>query len=771
VNEACDVAVVGMGLVLPGASSPAEFWSLLSGDQVVYSGQHDAIGFADFTGESDVSSATGQYGALPGFAAHPRLRHESAAGTAPVSLSTRWLRHSLLQALDTATVRPRDRCLFAAGIGAGAMLNLEEALVAASAARQLAGLAFGADPNGPRRVREALAHRYPHAGPRPERFLPHTVIRDSADDVLPDGTELVVLDSACSAGVFAVDAAVRALLLDDADVAFCGGVSATTATEYVTMSRLRVVSSSGEVRPFDHAGTGTLFTDGAAVLALKRFDRAEADGDEVLAVLAGVGTSSDGRGKALFAPDANGQRQAILRARDRAGVGSADVGWLVSHAIGIPAGDAVEFAAMDSVTDASDTCHVTSYKSVTGHPSYPSGVLGIITAALGMRHGVIPAQRLFEKPPETYPAGDSGLRISTEDVAFSGNGTRVVGVSCYGFGGGNGHVVVTDRRAGSQGTRRHERGEVVLVGWGAHLPGVPAPDRLSALLHDGGLDLPAVFDTPYPVPSPAAVGIPPSTLRRVGRCQPMILHAVNALADTHGRPWRELNAHTGVLTGLFGPPDAAMTYPQRIHLRAVRRALTDDRLLAVYDQYEKGVRTLVPEVTEDAVTAVLGNCVAARVSKRFDLHGPNMVVDDGVDSTLTALRLAMRALHSGDLDLALVCGISGNPHPELLDLVRALDNRVTEIAEGAFAFAVTTADLATAHDLPVLARLSSWSPNDRKPEAVVDTGPVHGRSYLAADSALAILAAVTHPTGDVVVTGYGGELGSAVPHSIRILTP
>ena len=770
-NEGCDVAVVGMGLVLPGAGSPAELWSLLTGGETSYRGDTDAIGFADFTGESDVSSASGCYGALSEFAAHPRLRHEFATGAAPVSLSARWLRHSLLQALDTATVRPRDRCLFAAGIGAGAMLNLEEALIVASAARQLAGLAFGADPVGPRRVRELLAHRYPHAGPHPERFLPHTVIRDSADDVLPDSTELVVLDSACSAGVFAVDAAVRALLLDDADVAFCGGVSATTATEYVTMSRLRVVSSTGEVRPFDHAGTGTLFTDGAAVLALKRLERAEADGDAVLAVLAGVGTSSDGRGKALFAPDARGQRQAILRARDRAGVGSADVGWLVSHAIGIPAGDAVEFAALDSVTDGADTCQVTSYKSVTGHPSYPSGVLGIITAALGMRHDLIPAQRLFEKPPATYPAESSGLRIPTEDVVFGGHGTRVVGVSCYGFGGGNGHVVVTDRRTGGRRTRRHEGGEVVLVGWGAHLPGAPAPDRLPALLHGGGLDVPAVFDTPYPVPSPAAVGIPPSTLRRIGRCQPMLVHAVNALADAHGRPWRGLNEHAAVLTGLFGPPDAAMTYPQRIHLRAVRGALTDDRLLAVCDQYEKGVRTLVPAVTEDAVTAVLGNCVAARVSKRFDLHGPNTVVDDGVDSTLTALRLAMRALRSGDLDLALVCAVSGNPHPELLDLVRALDDRVTEIAEGAFAFAVTTADLAAANDLPVLARLSDRADDDHEPAAVVGTGPAHGRSYLAADSAIAILTAVTHPAGDVVVTGHGGELGSAVPHSVRVQSP
>jgi hypothetical protein len=97
--------------------------------------------------------------------------------------------------------------------------------------------------------------------------------------------------------------------------------------------------------------------------------------------------------------------------------------------------------------------------------------------------------------------------------------------------------------------------------------------------------------------------------------------------------------------------------------------------------------------------------------------------------------------------------------------VRALDNRVTGIAEGAFA--VTTADLAAANDLPVLVRLSAQA-DDHEPAAVVGTGPAHGRSYHAADSALAILTAVTHPAGDVVVTGHGGELGSAVPHSVRV---
>ncbi|MEU6645301.1 beta-ketoacyl synthase N-terminal-like domain-containing protein, partial [Saccharomonospora sp. NPDC046836] len=637
---------------------------------------------------------------------------------------------------------------------------------------------FGGDPDGPRRVREILLRRYPHAGPHPQRFLPHIVVRDAAWNILPDTSELVVVDSACSAAMFAVDAGVRSLLLGDADVAFCGGVSSVTPTECVTMSRLGVMSTSGEVRPFDHGGTGTLFSDGAAVLALKRLERAQADGDEVLAVLTGVGTSSDGRGKALFTPDARGQREAVLRARRKGSVAPGSTRWLVSHAIGIPAGDAVEYSALDSVTDRTAACHVTSYKSVTGHPSYPSGALGIITAVLGIRNAMIPAQRLFDRVPSTYPAEAGGLLVAAEDVPFPETGPKVVGVSCFGFGGGNGHVVITDRPTA---TPPHPPGDdpvddVVLVGWGTHLPGTPDRHRMTADLRSGRLDIPATFGDPYP-PPPAALGVPPSVLRRVGRCQPMLLQAVSALADVHDTPWRGLNENTGVHVGLFGPPEVAMTYPQRVHLRAVRRALADapdterDRLLPVYDQYRETVLALVPGVTEDAVTGILPNCVAARVSKRFDLRGANMVIDDGTDSTLTALRLAMRALQAGDLDLALVCGVSGNTHPELLTLTRALDSDVTELAEGAFAYALTTASIATTHDLPVLARLRPWSLGQPQPPAVVAAGPIHGRTYLGADGALALLTSLAHTEPEVLVTPHSGDLGGTIPHGVRLLTP
>ncbi|MEU6647175.1 beta-ketoacyl synthase N-terminal-like domain-containing protein, partial [Saccharomonospora sp. NPDC046836] len=174
-NEDTTIAIVGMGLALPRASSPEELWSLLTRGEPIYSGQPDTIGFDDFTSEDPdcvVSSTSRRFGALADLAGHPRLRHETSAGTAPVSLSTRWLRHSLLQAVNTTTVRPRDRCHFTVGVGATSMLNLEEALVVETAAHQLAELAFGGDPDGPRRVREILLRRYPHAGPHPQRFLP-----------------------------------------------------------------------------------------------------------------------------------------------------------------------------------------------------------------------------------------------------------------------------------------------------------------------------------------------------------------------------------------------------------------------------------------------------------------------------------------------------------------------------------------------------------------------------------------------------------------------
>ncbi|MFF3557943.1 beta-ketoacyl synthase N-terminal-like domain-containing protein [Streptomyces tsukubensis] len=124
-----------------------------------------------------------------------------------------------------------------------------------------------------------------------------------------------MVDAACSSSLYAIGPGVTSLLAGACDIAYCGGVSGVTPRYNVTFSELHGLSPSGDVRAFDDDADGTLFSDGAGVVALKRLDQAVEDGDPVFGVLVGFGGSSDGRETAIYAPNPVGQRRCPNRAR------------------------------------------------------------------------------------------------------------------------------------------------------------------------------------------------------------------------------------------------------------------------------------------------------------------------------------------------------------------------------------------------------------------------------------------------------------------------
>ena len=125
--------------------------------------------------------------------------------------------------------------------------------------------------------------------------------------ILPDRTALMMVDTACSSSLYAVDLGIKGLLTGQHDVAVCGGSFALAPRGSVLFAKLHGLSESGVVRPLDRASDGVLFADGAGVVVLKRLKRALADGDRILGVIKAFGASSDGKGKAIYAPNSAGQ--------------------------------------------------------------------------------------------------------------------------------------------------------------------------------------------------------------------------------------------------------------------------------------------------------------------------------------------------------------------------------------------------------------------------------------------------------------------------------
>lgn len=784
-TELNDVAIVGMGLALPGASSPEEFWRLCNtGAELFVSPPPDRWTRANFL-SADPSEVDKTYQDRMGFLTGFRPDPDAAEACAGMEMTTAWLHHSLTQALRGVRRNPGDRTAFLVGYTPDGNLDLEQTELVASVRHRL-GAALAADGVGERRQEEVLAavgavlaDRYPRAAADPTALFPDRVAQTAMAGLLPEDTEVRTVDTACSSALYAIDIGIRNLRLRRCDLAVCGASFAFTARSAVMFAKLGGLSRRGEVRPFDDTADGVLFADGAGVLVLKRLRRALHDGDPVLAVVKSVGVSSDGRGTAIYAPNGAGQDRAVRKAL--AGpVTAEEVDWVIAHATGTPTGDVVEFATIGRHFTGQRGTYVSSNKSVIGHTGWSAGVASVIEAVLGLRRERIPPHIRLTAPRSDFRIEQTGLRIPTEAVpwpAVAGR-PRTVGVSAFGFGGTNAHVVVREHAPGqpsdppisaADGARRP-----VIVDWSALLPGLADRAAVSDWITGAGGGPAAGFGADYPMPTFDQVRLPPATVRMMDRSQVMAMQCAHELSGRLRNLWRDRAWSAGVFVGHSGPTRVAMLLANRVYLDDVADALRSDRrtgelpeLAGGLERLHTDVRAGVGPVNEDSYPGTMPNIIAARVANRFDLHGPNITLDAGLESGLVALDTAVSYLCTGELDLALVAGVHGNTLPEFTAGPGGL-------AEGAVMFAVTTEELAGRYDLPVLAHVGAQTPvadqQGRTYGAVVECGPsAPGLArYVGAASAFGVLDAVHRDPARVSVrcSGPAGRPGSQLDLTI-----
>ncbi len=262
----------------------------------------------------------------------------------------------------------------------------------------------------------------------------------------------MTVDAACAASLAATSVAVDWLRAGRCDVVLTGGVDTDLSPEtYVGFCRTSALSSAGS-RPFSADADGFVMGEGCAVLALKRLDDAIADGDPVWAVIRGVGQSSDGRGRGITAPRAEGQKLALQRAYADAGVDPASVGMIEAHGTGTALGDVTETGVLaDWFADRKGHAWLGSVKSMIGHLKGAAGAAGLVKATLSVATGVVPPTLHAGPVNPRLDLGNSPLRLPRYPARFPGTGPRRAGVSAFGFGGTNFHVVL--EQAPSQAVR------------------------------------------------------------------------------------------------------------------------------------------------------------------------------------------------------------------------------------------------------------------------------------------------------------------------------
>jgi acyl transferase domain-containing protein len=207
-----------------------------------------------------------------------------------------------------------------------------------------------------------------------------------------------------------------------------------------------MASADGRCRAFDEAASGSGFSSGVGVVALRRLADAVEDGDHVYAVLPGWGMTNDGADRAGFAvPGPGGQAAAIAEALAVGEVAPDEVRFVEAHGSGTPLGDAIEVAALNEVFAGAgpESCALGAVKSNIGHLDAAAGIAGLIKAVLAVRDGIIPPNLHFSRPhPEVDLAGGP-FYVPTKVADWPDADRRVAGVSSFGMGGTNVHVLVS----------------------------------------------------------------------------------------------------------------------------------------------------------------------------------------------------------------------------------------------------------------------------------------------------------------------------------------
>lgn len=277
--------------------------------------------------------------------------------------------------------------------------------------------------------------------------------------------------TACSTSLVAVAEAVHALREGRCEIAIAGAVSLTfPQNRGYYYEEGGITSPDGHCRPFDEGANGTIFSNGMAAVILKPLEQALEDGDTVHAVIRGVGLNNDGADKVSFtAPSVEGQRDAILAAQHDAGASPESIGYIEGHGTGTTLGDPIEVEALSLAfrngTDKTGICGLGSVKSNLGHLDAAAGMAGLFKATLSVREGIIPATLHTRRPNPKLRLHESPFTLVSANQKWNSTAgsPRRAGVSAFGVGGTNAHLIVEQPPASKPGSNSPRTSELLLL--------------------------------------------------------------------------------------------------------------------------------------------------------------------------------------------------------------------------------------------------------------------------------------------------------------------
>jgi len=517
-----------------------------------------------------------------------------------------------------------------------------------------------------------------YTGPHPEDFagagvvsLPAAILARAMG--LEGGS--FTLDAACASSLYSIKLACEHLHLKKADIMVAGGVSRPDSLyTQIGFTQLQALSPTGRCSAFDKAADGLVVGEGTGIVVLKRLEDAITCGDTIHAVITGTGVSNDIEGT-LVGPASEGQLRAMVQAYEQAGWSPSDIQYMECHGSGTPVGDQVELSTIQALLGKfgcpDKPLSIGSVKSMTGHLLTAAGAAGFIKTVLSMNEGFLPPSLNFSSPPSNSPLNHSKILVQTavEDwKPESAHSTRKAGISAFGFGGINAHLLVEEYKAKPRAATDHEKNDTfktvpcAIIGMHTIIKDCDTLDHFKDLIFDRTQlesNLPeSRWRRPWAETLEEAPGfymdhlstfygefhIPPNQLPDILPQQILLLKAAKGALEDAGitpRPLDEEPArhHMGCAIGIefdYGATD--------FHLRWKINSLD----LELKDK-------ISPPLTFNRTLGALGGIVASRVAREFKLGGPCFTLSAGSNSGIKAIETAIHSLSSKETH-TFICG-------------------------------------------------------------------------------------------------------------------
>lgn len=545
---------------------------------------------------------------------------------------------------------------------------------------------------------------YPHNQDAAHTFTQTTTANGSAAhnsskivaDALGLGSAQISLDAACASSVYSLKLACDYLSTGKADMMLAGAVSGADPF-FINMgfSIFHAYPDHGVSVPFDNNSKGLFAGEGAGVLVLKRLEDAERDGDHIYAVVSGIGLSNDGRGQFVLSPNSKGQVQAFERAYEATEITPDSIEVIECHATGTPLGDKVELTSMENFfadkLNGTAAPLIGSAKSNLGHLLTAAGMPGIMKMIFAMKEGQLPPSinlsTPLNSPNELFGRHTLPTEVQPWPVKV-GNDKRHAGVSVFGFGGCNAHLLLESYQAQNSGTPPAKSNaalpQLKVTGLASHFGSLNSINALNnAIKHDQdafgalppkrwkGLDqhpeLLRQFGLPT-VPHGAYIDqfeldflrfkVPPNEDDRLISQQLLLMKVADEAI-------RDAKLQAGSKVAVLVAMETELELHQfrgRVNLHTQLADSLKNMGVELSDSEYQALEAIAMDSVLDAAklnqyTSFIGNIMASRIASLWDFNGPAFTISAAEQSVARCVDVAQNLMSQESLDAVVIAAV------------------------------------------------------------------------------------------------------------------